>query len=279
MSAEPIHTTTAEITGTWGEEIHAYVQHLRQDLNRSPGTIRLRRNHLTRAACYLGGSPWDATPAQLLDWLAQCTWAPESRKSAQASLRSFYAWAQLTDRIGRSPARALPAVAIPRAMPRPIPDHVTRAALQHADARERLLVLLAAYGGLRCRELSQVHSDDLIGDQLVVRGKGGHERVVPILDEELRRAIASAGGFLFPGRVEGHLSANYVSKVLSRLLPGHWTGHKLRHRALTVAYATTQDLRAVQELAGHASSRTTETYTLVSGKALRAAALAATGLR
>jgi site-specific recombinase XerD len=275
------HPTAAH--AAWLEAIADFTTYLVRDLSRSPGTVRLRRNHLRRLAHRSDSGPWATTTTDLLDWLAGPGWAPESRKSTQASLRVFYAWATATGRTSYDPAQQLPAVSIPRALPRPIPDQMTRRALSDADGRERLMVLLAGYCGLRAAEIAQVNGRDLYLESLLVHGKGGHERMVPVADGELLAALRAAdhapGGWLFPGRVDGHLSAGYVCRLLSRLLPGHYTGHQLRHRAATVAYETTGDLRAVQEMLGHASSRTTERYTLVSTRSLRAvAAQAAAGL-
>lgn len=62
---------------------------------------------------------------------------------------------------------------------------------------------------------------------------------------------------------------------MSELLPGRWTAHTLRHRFGTVTYAADHDIRAVQELLGHASVATTQIYTAVPDDAKRRAALAA----
>ncbi|AEG84519.1 tyrosine-type recombinase/integrase [Corynebacterium ulcerans] len=66
-----------------------------------------------------------------------------------------------------------------------------------------------------------------------------------------------------------------MGKLISRALPGDWTPHKIRHRYATVAYGHSYDLRAVQELLGHASVSTTQIYTAVSDTSMRSAASAA----
>lgn len=81
--------------------------------------------------------------------------------------------------------------------------------------------------------------------------------------------------WLFPSPQGGHLTAHHLGKVVSRWLPEGYTTHTLRHRAGTVAYARTHDLRAVQELLGHAKPETTAIYTEVAGSAIRAAMEAA----
>src|SRR3546814_13958118 len=95
------------------------------------------------------------------------------------------------------------------------------------------MLRLAAFGGLRAAEVARVHHDDLIGDLLVVHGKGSKDRFVPLDDPEIVKAITEAEGWLFPSSYRagpGHLTPNRVSKLMAALLPGHWTGHPLRPR-------------------------------------------------
>jgi integrase len=148
-------------------------------------------------------------------------------------------------------------------------------ALALADTRGRLMLRLAALVGLRACEIATVHTGNLVEDLLRVTGKGGKVRVVPVLDPELTSAIRKAGGWLFPGRIDGHLSAGYVSRLLGEMLPDGWTGHTLRHRFGTRAYAGTRDLLAVGELMGHTRPETTRRYVELPGDALRLAAAAA----
>lgn len=113
-----------------------------------------------------------------------------------------------------------------------------------------------------------------------VHGKGGKQRTVPITDN-LADAIRthSAGyspdGFLFPGQIDGHISPNRVGVLLSRLMPEGWSMHKLRHRCASKGYAGTGNIRAVQEALGHASVATTQRYTAVTSREVRAVSEAA----
>jgi site-specific recombinase XerD len=141
------------------------------------------------------------------------------------------------------------------------------------------MMLRLAAAGLRCREIAVVHSQHVgrgpRGYFLRVEGKGDKIRHVPI-PEDLARDTLAVGGYVFHGRVDGHLSAHYVSKVISRALPASVTAHMLRHRFGTRAYQLGgRDIRAVQELMGHASVATTQGYTQVEAEALWTAALAA----
>lgn len=261
----------------------------------SRNTVRLRCHYLERVAAELGGSPWNADLEQLIGWLGRDGWSPETRKSARASLSTFYTWGVRCGRISAddNPAAQLPTVSVPRAVPRPTPDDVFEEALDGATDRDRLMLMLAGYAGLRRGEISRVHFSDVDheGMQLLVRGKGGRQRWVPIHERlyaelvaelERRRSgghgtgwryvsyIDPAGGYLFPGRC-GHIGPDVPGKVLAQLLGEHWTAHTLRHRFGTRAYAAERDLRAVQELLGHAKPETTAIYTAVPPDAMRRA--------
>ena len=135
---------------------------------------------------------------------------------------------------------------------------------------------LAAELGLRAHEVAKVHKDDihhdLFGLALTVRGKGGKDRPMPLSDDLAREVrLLAAGGWLLPGRIDGHLSGPYLGKLVARALPGVWTMHTLRHRFGTLA-AEEGDLIAVQRLLGHASVATTQRYVLRPDGALRRAA-------
>lgn len=250
---------------------------------RSTETIRTRSDHLRRAARALGGSPWDVTEDQLLEWVGGEDWRRETRRSVYASLRSFWGWAAGSGRCSMSPAEALPSVRPEPPMPRPTPETIYRDALAAAGERERLILQLAAHAGLRRAEIAQLGRSDLIEDlagySLIVHGKGGRDRLVPLpawLAWAIRTRLDAVGGlWLFPGDVNGHLGPQTVGIVASRLLPDGWTLHSLRHRFATTAYAAERDLVSVQILLGHASVATTQRYVRPPDGALRRAVEAA----
>lgn len=241
----------------------------------SNGTVRLRRSYLTRLARAVDTGPWSTSSKQLAEFITGFGPSPETRRSVRTSIVHFYAWAVDDGRIEISPARKLPTVRIPRKQPRPTPDMVYAPAMEHADRRERLMIILGAQGGLRRAEIARVRGVDLDERHILcIIGKGGRERRVPIVNLELITALRAADtDYLFPGdTVEGHVGADWVGKLLKRELaaPG-WTGHTLRHRFGTRAFRASKDIRAVQELLGHASVATTMVYTLVDDESLLAA--------
>jgi integrase len=177
----------------------------------------------------------------------------------------------------RNPAKSIPVVKAGEARPRPAPDRVYAEARIAATPREMLMLRLAAEMGLRRAEVAQVHSrdlmEDLVGYSLLVHGKGGKERLVPV-PPALASDIANAGGYVFPGDDHGHLSPAYVGKLIARIMPDAWTMHTLRHRFATMAYGVDRDVFAVQELLGHASPATTRRYVKIQNDALRRTVLA-----
>lgn len=259
---------------TWEDSIPAWCDWM--TTAGAPSTsIGLRKYHVERLARELHTRPRAVTLDQLTQWLAGKDWSPNTRRAYRSSLRSFYGWALVTGRVLESPAHQLPPVKIPRPRPRPAPEDVFREALRGADERTTLALLLAGVCGLRRSEVAAVRGEhverDLLGWSLRVKGKGGHVRLVPLTDEITVRLRATGPGWAFPSSQGGHLTPHYLAKLVSRHLSGGLTMHTLRHRCATVAYAATHDLRAVQELLGHAKPETTAIYTAVPDASIRAA--------
>jgi integrase len=131
-----------------------------------------------------------------------------------------------------------------------------------------MMVRLATELGMRRAEVAQVHARDLVEDldgwSLVVHGKGARDRLMPMpaaLAAAVRTYASEQGGWLFPGRNDGHLSPRWVGKLVGRAMPEGWTMHKLRHRAaVRVHEAGGRDLAVTQDFLGHASPATTRVY-------------------
>lgn len=255
-------------------------------------TVAQRRKALARMGRELGRPPHEVTAEHIVAWFGRQPWQPETRRAYRSTARTFFRWAYRTGRVPVHIADDLPAVRTPPAVPRPVPDDAWLQSVSAADPRVALMMRLAAEVGLRRAEVAQVHTRDVVkghgGAQLVVRGKGGKTRVLPISDElaaELRAGAVGhtpgmpAAGWLFPAwPAGGHLSANHVGKLVAAALPAGFSMHKLRHRFATRAYRGSRNLRAVQTLLGHASVATTERYTAVDDDEIRAAMMAAATL-
>lgn len=216
-----------------------------------------------------------------------------------AGLRSF---ARHLEREGHGSLAALGAVRSPkveRRLPRPLPLEAARA-ITTVDARlgedrepwilaRDAAVLTLLYGaGLRISEALGLRRRDAPGpgiDALTVVGKGGKERMVPILPV-VGRSIADyldlcphvlpADGLLFVGARGGPLSPRVIQYAVAGLrgalgLPDSATPHALRHSFATHLLGRQGELRAIQELLGHASLSSTQIYTKVDAARLMSA--------
>jgi integrase/recombinase XerC len=224
-----------------------------------------------------------------------------------ASARSFTAWLERTGGAHADAGRRLRAPKADRRLPRVVSHEqtahlfdglVARAAGHDAIALRDLAVVELLYAsGLRVSELTGIDVDDVELDRLTVRvtGKGSKERVVPFGVPALnavvdylriaRPALVAGGGrqdaasgsaspALFLGARGGRLNPRTVYRLVSTLLkdiPGSGPSgpHTLRHTTATHLLDGGADLRAVQELLGHASLGTTQIYTHVSAERLK----------
>ncbi|WP_170228547.1 tyrosine-type recombinase/integrase [Nesterenkonia populi] len=164
---------------------------------------------------------------------------------------------------------------------RPVADQLISEALNTASSRDALLIELMSFCGLRASETASLRFDQIetaTGTKLLrITGKGDKTRRVP-LPRTIAQKIALEDHeriFLFPGYQSDHLRSASVSKIIRQTFPAGVTAHMLRHRFATRVYSQTGDLRAVQELLGHASLATTETYLGVDQEAVWQAARAA----
>lgn len=254
--------TWATLTAEWSTALRA--------VNRSEGTIR-NYVHYTRQIARRCPDPLAVGTADLQAVLACRRWGAETRKNARAAMVAFYRWAHASGYVERDPTLLLAPVSVPPGVPRPIPEPVLQRSLMSLYGRERLMVLLGAYAGLRASEIAQVRGSHLDDGILYVTGKGGKVRRVPIIHVELLAALERVGDdWLFPNGRGTHLSPGHVTRLLSNVLPDHWTAHPLRHRMATTGYAATHDLLAVGRVLGHSRPETTQRYTLVPDDSLLA---------
>ncbi|CAP56299.1 tyrosine recombinase XerC [Gluconacetobacter diazotrophicus] len=215
--------------------------------------------------------------------------AARTRARRVSAMRSFYRY--LARRHGvTNPAPGL--LAAPRTkspLPRPlseaqaldVPDGVGDLAVTPlGQARDAALFLLLYGCGLRISEALGLDVRDLdhalsAGGTLLVRGKGGRERLVPILpavarvltDWRARHPAPLPDAPLFPGVRGGRLQPAVAQRAMRAWrdmagLPDHATPHALRHSFATHLMEGGADLRTIQELLGHASLSTTQRYTL-----------------
>lgn len=264
---------------TWDEIMPAYIRSLKA-ARRSERTIELRTYQVTRFATHVGKNPAEVTLDDLRIYIANPNWKPSTAQVAKSSLSGVFKFATEEKLIKKNPAERLLSPKITGGKPRPATNEAYEAALANATPRVRQMVELGAKAGLRAMEIAAVHTRDVEWGQggaiLRVLGKGNKERIIPISDDLAHMITSGREGYIFPGRMSGHVSPAYVSRLVSQVLPPGVTAHKLRHRFATRAYRNSNhNLRAVQELLGHASVATTQVYAGVEGDELRQAALSA----
>jgi integrase len=251
------------LTREWHEAIEGFLAHERAG-GRRTNTNNARRQHIEHLARRVTVGPWQITADILLDYLSEQEWATETRRGRRTTFDKFYQWGMYRGFVIVNPVDFAPKIKMTKGRARPAPDRIYHEALISAKPRETLMLRLAAEVGLRRGEVAQAHTndlmEDLVGHSLIVHGKGGKTRTVP-LPVSLGRAVAGLEpGYLFPGNDNGHLSPRYVGKLIRDLMPDQWTMHTLRHRFGTRAYALTSDILLVQEMLGHASPNTTRVY-------------------
>lgn len=242
----------------------------------SKNTRKLRSYQLRRFAVSVGVPPADVTNAMVVRYLGDPHWSPSMATSVRAALRRFFAFAAKRGYIPTNPAEDTPRQRVPAGYPRPASEAEIAAGMGRADERVKLMILLAARLGLRCHEIAALRRSDLLAGarawRVVVKGKGGRRRGVPIMTVLAATIRSSPTEYVFPGNDDGHLSPAYVSKLISRALPRGVTAHMLRHTFATDALRRRRNLRAVQVLLGHASVATTQIYTDVDDDELDLAA-------
>lgn len=213
--------------------------------------------------------------------------APRSLSRKLSAVKSFYRW--LAEREGFEPTAVLSTRApkFQRKLPRPLAEDAAKAMIDTVElqsqtpwvaARDAAVVTLLYGCGLRISEaLGLTGSDVPLPATLRITGKGGKERVVPVI-AAARDAVAAyirlcpyspaADAPLFRGVRGGALSPRMIQGVMARArmqlgLPATATPHAMRHSFATHLLAAGGDLRAIQELLGHASLSTTQAYTSV----------------
>jgi len=272
-------------------------QHLAMSRRRSPHTVRAYVATAARLLDQVEADGWPALarlgPADLRAQLANRRADGLGNVSAArelSALKSFLGFARQQAGLADPAAPRLRGPRVKKGLPRPItPDDATNvadavrqsAADDWIGARDRAVLLLMYGGGLRIAEaLSLKGSDMPLGDTLVVTGKGGKQRVVPLLPI-VRAAVADYAarcpwpltGPLFVGAKGGPLGQGMVQKAMARArialgLPATATPHALRHSFATHLLGAGADLRSLQELLGHASLGSTQIYTKVDAATL-----------
>lgn len=264
---------TADLLGTLQEW-----EMWQQAGNLSQRTIRERRGTITHLFEHAGCGPLELEPRHIIAFLTRPGLADSSRASYHATIRAYCQWLLKSGKRDDDPTLRTPKTKRRKGVPRPVTESQLEAMLNIvARRRTRMMILLAAFGGLRVHEIAKLRGEDLDyeGRYIYVTGKGAKPAVVPLHSriEELAKEFPKTGywfpAYDRPGPVDPHAVTKAISQCMARAgFVG--TSHQLRHYFGTMLCRNGVDLRTVQELMRHESLATTAIYTQVSDKQRRA---------
>ena len=286
------------------EAVDRFLAYLRDQRRASPQTLRAYEGDLAQfgeflASEHVGGPPpgprgIDALAVRgFVARLYRDGLGKRSIARKLSAVRSFLSHAVREGEIETSPAAAVPTPKLPKLLPRNLTVDEVFALLDGIEAsddagiRDRAILEFLYATGLRVGELVSLDLEDVDvpGETVRVLGKGGKERMVPFgrkaraaLERWLRAAVPlrEAGGderAVFLNLRGSRLTDRSVRRILDRRLreasiQSHVSPHALRHSFATHLLGAGADLRAIQELLGHASLSTTQRYTHVSIESL-----------
>ena len=274
--------------------IERFLEMLAAEAGAAANTIAAYRSDLSLASEVLGGGLVEADAAAL-QRLAEA-WRALAKSSVarkSAALRRFYAFLVDEGHRADDPGAALPRPGTARPLPKvlsvddvdalfgAIGDRLAAAMPTRADLRLAALIELLYGSGLRATELVSLPRNAIHPDRpfLILKGKGGRERLVPISDRARaavaawRVHVAADRAWLFPSG-KGHLTRVRLYQLVKALAaeagipPDRVSPHVLRHAFATHLLAGGADLRALQAMLGHADIATTEIYTHVDASRL-----------
>ncbi len=277
----PTRRADADLLASWAT-------HLRTERNASPHT---QRAYLADVRQFLAvaGAIGQVTADGVRHWLRSLDGQAQRVSIARklAAVRGFFRFLADTGKVAGDPTVT---IATPKS-PRKLPGHltlddvdrllVTPLATGVSGLRDRAMLEVLYSSGLRVSELCGLDWEALDADAGCVRvlGKGRKERVVPVGRPALRALAAYRGALAEAGRVVTHgqvfrnarggrLTTRSVARLMERYTvasstTAKGTPHTLRHTFATHLLGAGADLRAIQEMLGHASLSTTQRYTHV----------------
>ena len=276
----------------------AWLAMLRHHRRLSPHTLRAYGDDVRRFLEFLIGHHGGPVTTQILKSLRPADirafltvrrregLGPRGVQRSLAALRSFYRFLERQNIADSTALQAVRSPRIPHTLPRPLSeidavrvmDEAGQGGRNWIAARNAALVTLLYGTGLRISEaLALTRGDGVLPALLTIIGKGSKQRVVPVIDAVresvsvyLRSCPFQPGktGPLFVSRKGGAMTAREAQRIMQELrgrlgLSSTATPHALRHSFATHLLQNGGDLRAVQELLGHASLSTTQKYTEV----------------
>lgn len=288
----------------WSPTVETFLEMMAAERGAARNTLEAYGRDLTDAETWLAGRKRELAAAETGDlrgYLAAAESAgvaPRTAARRLSALRQFFRFLYAEGRRGDDPTAVLDAPRRGRPLPKILSEVEVDQLLDSARDRPgpdgiRLVCLLEVLyaTGLRVSELVGLPFASVARDPrvLIVRGKGGKERMVPLTEAAMAALSAYKGvrgAFLAPGEISphlfpsrsqaGHLTRRRFGQLLDETAvdagidPARVSPHVLRHAFATHLLDHGADLRSVQQMLGHADISTTQIYTHVLAERLRA---------
>lgn len=262
--------------------IDVFLEALAAEKGRSKNTLGAYANDLRSADACISGGLVGATEQDIQNYLGTISARPTSIARKASALRGFYKFLMLEKIIKENPATNLELPKRPKSLPKLLSAQEIELLLSSADdirtaVRLRAMIELLYASGLRVSELCELPMTAVLGDRLLIHGKGAKERIVPMhdaaihaLNKWLDMREDQESKYVFPSHsASGHITRDGFFKllkkcaVLSGIAPNRVTPHVLRHSFASHLLAHGANLRAIQTMLGHEDISTTQIYTHV----------------
>lgn len=271
--------------------IEIFLEALSAEKGRSQKTLESYGSDLNHAEAALGDLK-NITAEKLQKYLSQLPDKPSSVARKASSLRGFYKFLMLEKIIKENPSAGLELPKRQKILPKFLSAEEIELLISSAgdiknSVRLRAMIELLYASGLRVSELCGLPMTAILGDKLLIHGKGAKERMVPMHESaqdalqkwlELSSPQKNKTGikYVFPSNSEtGHITRDGFFKILKKcavlagISPQRVSPHVLRHSFASHLLAGGANLRAIQTMLGHEDISTTQIYTHVLPDALR----------
>ena len=262
--------------------IEVFLEAMAAERGRSQKTLAAYNSDLTHADAALSGGLINADSVAIQQYLSNLPDKASSVARKASALRSFYKFLMLEKIITHNPTTTLELPKRTRTLPKflsmsEIDLLISSAGDIKTSVRLRAMIELLYASGLRVSELCELPMTAILGDKLLIHGKGAKERIVPMHDgaiDALNKWLRTRGDieskYVFPSNGKsGHITRDGFFKilkkcaVLSGISPDRVSPHVLRHSFASHLLAGGANLRAIQTMLGHEDISTTQIYTHV----------------
>ena len=262
--------------------IDVFLEALAAEKGRSKNTLGAYANDLRAADAGIDGGLVNATEQDIQEYLGTLDACATSVARKASALRGFYKFLIIEKIIKVNPAANIELPKRPKALPKLLSSEEIELLLSSAgdirtSVRLRAMIELLYASGLRVSELCELPMTAILGDRLLIHGKGAKERIVPMheaahtaLNKWLDMRDADDSKYVFPSTgASGHITRDGFFKLLKKcavlagIEPARVTPHVLRHSFASHLLAHGANLRAIQTMLGHEDISTTQIYTHV----------------